>query len=386
MTASSVDIFSGFSISPTPATRQSSDSAFSNHTDSSNLTKQTSSFEEKESTITKTRKRSIDSGDNGSIETSSDYRPSGSKRVEELRRSQKRPKMQSSNTSQADSDYEDNNSASYMPETDSDEPLLNNNFNCKKCPRQFTSRRSLANHVRIHDKKDALVDNIMIEVPQKVEDTADAEEKLSCNKCGKTFKLKIMLNRHFNVCGKTPVKALQKELLVALQPIDGMVNRTIECEICTAKFKTIDNLEKHMKVVHAAVLKREKRENAKVPVPCLYCQKMFADYYEHSLHFYDCPQRDDSLPYECPVCKKITSRKTSYFQHLKNMHFEPRSYHLNNSIEGPESHDCRMCNKKLPSQDLLIKHLAAHMSNIEDNDIGADNESRYVFFLHYVLC
>ncbi|XP_026726503.1 zinc finger protein Xfin-like [Trichoplusia ni] len=367
----------GFSISPTPPTRQSSDSAFSNHTDSSNLTKQASSFEEKESPITKTRKRSIDSGDNGSVDTSSDYRPSGSKRVEELRRSQKRPKMQSSNTSQADSDYEDN-SASYMAETDSDEPLINNNFNCKRCPRQFTSRRSLANHVRIHEKKDGLEDNIVVEIPQKVEDAPDSEEKLSCNKCGKTFKLKIMLNRHFDGCGKIPAKSPQKELLVSLEPIDGMANRNITCEICTAKFKTVDNLEKHMKVVHAAVLKREKRENPKVPVPCLYCQKMFDDYYAHSLHFNDCPQKDESLPYECPVCKKITSRKTSYFQHLKNMHFEPRSYLLNTSVEAePEPyHECRMCNKKLPSQDLLIKHLAAHMSNIEDNDIGADNESR----------
>ena len=213
------------------------------------------------------------------------------------------------------------------------------------------------------------------------EDATDVEDKLNCDKCDKTFKLNIMLKRHLEICGKvtTPVKMPQKELLIALDPIDGMKNRNIVCEMCSAKFKTVDNLAKHMKVVHAAVLKREdKRENGKVSVPCMFCKKKFDDYYVHNAHFNKCPKRDDSLPLECPVCKKVVSRKSNYFIHLKNLHLEPR-ISLKSSVEPEmqEYHECKMCFKKLATQQLLITHLAAHVSNIEDNDGGADNESRY---------
>ncbi|XP_047031274.1 zinc finger protein 91-like [Helicoverpa zea] len=372
----------GFSIrsaSPTPPNRQSSDSAFSNHTDTSNLTKAPSATEEKVTPAARSRKRSIDSIGNASTGASSDYRPSGSKRVEELRRSYKRPRKLSGNISQLDSDYDDN-SAPYLPETDSDEPLLKSNYKCNYCPKQFPSARSLINHKRIHEKKETLGQNAVVDIPQDSGDATDVEDKLNCDKCGKTFKLKIMLKRHQEICAKatSPVKPQQKELLISLEPIDGMTNRNIVCELCNAKFKAVDNLAKHMKVVHAAVLKREKRENGKVAVPCLFCQKSFDDYYVHSAHFNSCANRDDSVPFECPICKKLTSRKTSYFQHLKNMHFEPRMSHERAAVEPQtqDYHECRMCYKKLASQELLITHLAAHVSNIDGNDAAADNDSR----------
>lgn len=207
------------------------------------------------------------------------------------------------------------------------------------------------------------------------------EDKLNCDKCGKTFKLKIMLKRHHDLCGKvdSPVKSPQKELFVSLEPIDGINNRSVDCEMCTAKFKTVDNMAKHMKIVHAAVLKSEldKRKNGKVAVPCMYCRKPFDDYYVHSAHFGMCSKKDDTFPFECPVCKKIATKKSSYFLHIKNMHFEPRMSAGKSSLEPePEFHECRMCFKKLATQELLITHLAAHMSHIDDNEGGGDNESR----------
>lgn len=313
--------------------------------------------------------------------------------MEELRNSQKRPRLQSGNTSQLESDYEDN-SGSYIPETDSDEPLKHT-FKCKSCPKEFSVYKSLAIHTtRMHGKKvDEPVEEKKkeSETPKKNnEDATDVEDKLSCDKCDKTFKLKIMLKRHHDVCGKTPVKSPQKELLISLEPIDAKQNLpqptviTVACEYCSSKFKTLDNLAKHMKIVHAAVLKRDVEPNKKVPVPCLYCNKLFDDYYQHNSHFNECPKYDDSKPFECPVCKKLTSRKTSYYQHIKNMHFEPRMTIVENDTETQEYHECRMCLKKLASQELLIKHLAAHVSNIED-DAAADNESRCVI-TSYILC
>lgn len=375
---------SGFSISPPPPNRQSSDSAFSNHTDSSNITKPSSSFEEKISTATRTRKRSVESDGNVSMGgQSSDFRPTSSKRIEELRNSQKkRPRLQSENTSQPDSDYEDN-SGSYLPETDSDEPLIKNTFKCKFCPKQFTTFRSLANHSRIHTKshnsKTNDVDTVVNEPKKSIEDAADVEDKLSCDKCGKTFKLKIMLKRHSDVCLKTPVKSPQKELLISLAPIDAKpiapqsIVTMIPCEYCVATFRTQENLAKHMKMVHAAVLKREAEANRKVPVPCLYCDLMFNDYHQHNAHFVECPKLDESKPYVCPVCDKWTSRRTSYYQHLRNMHFEPRVSYVEPEIEMHEYHECRMCSKKLVSKEQLIKHLSAHVSNIQD-DGTLDND------------
>lgn len=377
--------FPGFSISPPPPNRQSSDSAFSNHTDTSNLTKPPSFNEEKVTPATRNRKRSADSVDNASTGgASSDYRPSGSKRVEELRRTHKKPRRLSGHVSHLDSDYDDN-SASYLAETDSDEPLLKDSFNCEQCPKRFQSQRSLNVHkTRMHDKKESLGENAVVDIPAQTEDAADVEDKLNCDKCGKTFKLKIMLKRHHEMCGKitSPVKVPQKELLISLEPIDGMKNRNIVCEMCSAKFKSVDNLAKHMKVVHAAVLKREKidkRENGKVSVPCLYCKEQFDDYYVHSAHFNTCPKIDKSIPFECLICKKVVTRRNNYLTHLKNLHFEPRMLPKSSAEPEPqEYHECRMCSKKLPSQELLITHLAAHMSNIDDNDGGADNDSRYM--------
>lgn len=377
-------LISGFSISPPPPNRQSSDSAFSNHTDSSNITKPSSSFEEKISTATRTRKRSVESDGNVSMGgQSSDFRPTSLKRIEELRNSQKkRPRLQSENTSQPDSDYEDN-SGSYLPETDSDEPLIKNTFKCKFCPKQFTTFRSLANHSRIHTKshnsKTNDVDTVVNEPKKSIEDAADVEDKLSCDKCGKTFKLKIMLKRHSDVCLKTPVKSPQKELLISLAPIDAKpiapqsIVTMIPCEYCVATFRTQENLAKHMKMVHAAVLKREAEANRKVPVPCLYCDLMFNDYHQHNAHFVECPKLDESKPYVCPVCDKWTSRRTSYYQHLRNMHFEPRVSYVEPEIEMHEYHECRMCSKKLVSKEQLIKHLSAHVSNIQD-DGTLDND------------
>lgn len=368
----------GFSVTPPPPNRQSSDSAFSSsHTDFSHQSKPSSSAE-KVIPAVRGRKRSHESVDDASVSSRShDEQPTMSKRVKELRKPQKTSRRQSPNASLIESDFEDNSMSHFSAETDSDEPLIHN-YKCKYCSKEFTSGISLSNHLRTHTKEKNLGENAVVDIPKKnMGDANDSEDKLSCDKCSKTFKLKIMLKRHQDTCGKTPQVSPQKELLISLEPIDAVYppkeqSKKLQCEMCTTRFKTIENLEKHMRVIHAAVLKKkrtsvEKKSDGKVCFPCLYCHMTFDDYYVHSGHFAACPKKDDTKPLQCPACDRVLSKKSSYFVHIKSMHFWPRETPY---VATPtkETFDCRMCSKKLASQDLLVTHLAAHMSNIEAPD------------------
>lgn len=330
------------------------------------------------------RKRSHESIDGSVSSRSQDSRPTTSKRVEELRKTKKRSRHSSPIASLADSDYEDTS----FPFSDSDEPLVQI-FKCKQCSKEFKSSFSLRSHMIVHAKEKKMAQDVVVEIPRSnTEDARDSDDKLTCQKCAKTFKLKIMLNRHMESCGKKPMISPQKELLVSLEPIDAVLvakpadpSKKLECEMCTTRFKTPENLEKHMRVVHAAVLKKERRSfepktEEKIAIPCIYCRKPFEDYYVHSAHFRSCPKRDDSLPLKCLLCDKEMAKKCTYFAHIKYVHFWPRE---GKSIEpqSKENFECRMCSKKLGSQEQLITHLAAHMSNIDDGDDFADAESRY---------
>ncbi|XP_061720657.1 zinc finger protein 729-like isoform X1 [Cydia pomonella] len=385
----------GSSSTPVPPNRTSSDSVSSIQTEATNQTKP-SQASELDSTKRNSRKRSHESLEMASASSkSNEFRPTNSKRVEELKSSNKRPRLTASNY-YMDSDYEDNSASQFSGETDSDEPLLRDDFKCKVCGRQFPSAKSLAAHSRIHSgktnkAKDTFPENVVVTIPKKnIQDATDVEDKISCDKCEKTFKLKIMLKRHQETCGKspqktppnTPPKPIQKELLISLEPIDGIHVKRINCSMCTTTFKTIENLEKHMRVVHAAVLPQIKSEpktsNGKVSVPCIYCKKPFDDYYVHSEHFSKCPESTNATTFSCPVCKKVTSKKSAYFKHIKDVHFEPRMWALKpdqleqEQAASQELFECRMCYKQLATEQLLITHLAAHVSNIEE----AGDESR----------
>ncbi|KAG7304543.1 hypothetical protein JYU34_011492 [Plutella xylostella] len=385
----------GFCITP-PPTRQSSDSAFSNHTD---LSKPSSSTEHK-ATPARGRKRSRDDRASQPGE-----RAAPAPRARPARALDKRPRLESTSSTR-DSDYEDRSASHFSPEpeSDSDSPLLKNEFTCEICSKSFQSKASLNSHKQWHTRKTpsyltpnkSLGEDNVVDIPKNnVADSVDDDDKLACDACGKTFKLKIMLKRHADSCSKQQQQppadlSPKKELLISLEPIvtpEKDSDKKINCDLCPTKFKNVENLEKHMRVCHAAVLPEKKREslilkisksaNKKEPVPCLYCGKLFDDYYVHSAHFNTCPQRSDVASLTCRLCKKTFSRKNSYFLHLKNIHLEPRVVsQADDGNQKGESFECRMCNKKMATQEQLIQHLAAHVSNIDDAGSAADEESR----------
>lgn len=288
--------------------------------------------------------------------------------------SQKKPKL----SMNSDSDYEDNCPSFYSPETDSDEPLQHK---CNQCDKAFRTIKSLSAHSKCHKRKSVLnklqIDtNTSLESPKEIKDAADDDDKLSCDKCGKDFKLKIMLKRHHEICEKSSPR---KELMVSLKPIDsGPKTGEIDCDMCTSKFKTIEDLEEH-KVMHAELLQGTINENKKVVAPCLYCGLSFDDYNLHNAHFNTCSQKSDMTTFVCPICTRAITRKGNYFSHLRTHFFSVSSTQSIAEVATKQGiFQCRMCSMKLPNQDSLITHLAAHMSNIDDADEGGDEESRYV--------
>lgn len=312
-----------------------------------------------------------------------DYRPTSTKRVAELRAAEKRQKK-SLNSTYTDSDYEDNSGSQFSAETDSDEPSKNE-FKCKVCGKEFASQKSVSAHSKVHLRKS--YKNVTVNTPppvekKEIENANDIEDKMECEKCNRKFKLKIMLKRHQETCGKV-INSPIKELQVSLEPIDSVsLQNKINCDMCSTKFKTIENLEKHMRVVHAAVLKRDKYEqiveNGAPAVPCYFCAQPFDDYNVYCKHFDTCLEKRDVIIFTCPVCRKVLSKTNTYLLHIKNMHLSVSGNldkSVDKSVEG--SFECRICSKKMVTQDQLISHLAGHMSNMGEEEMAEVN-TRYV--------
>ncbi|XP_068629229.1 zinc finger protein 721-like [Battus philenor] len=353
----------GVNCKPSSSNRQSSYSAFSNHTDTSTIKKDTpTSSVTKTSPGTRSWKRSLDSNDNASISgRSHDSRYSSIKRVEELRTSEKRPRR-SINTPYTDSDYDDRSVSQFSAETDSDELETKGEFNCNICGKEFATKRSVAAHTKVHSRKSK--QNHFANIPEpdsSIQNPMDVDDKLTCDKCNRTFKLKIMLKRHREVCGREPHEKQKKELHVSLKPIDsGGHSTNIECEPCTT-FETVNKVHNSDKTEHNV-------ENGKLAFPCYYkCGQMFDEYGLYTKHVDNCSKKDNTknLFFTCPLCLKLTTKKSAYYNHIKHKHNVWRDLNNDNSKLISE---CRICGKHLASQDQLITHLAAHMSNKEDEE------------------
>lgn len=333
----------GFNITPSP-TRQSSDSGISHRTDVSNKVKKSI---EPESSTSSVRKRSLESVDTSNNGGKYRYKPSTSK----PRDKRARP------TYDSDEDY---TASQASVDTDSDDPVMHK---CDLCDKTFPSRRSMLLHGRVHSRENNIPKSHFVEIPLDNSDiVAVDEDKVACDGCGKTFKLKIMLNRHYLTC---PNKT---------QDNDASETSEFTCKLCNEKYKTIDGLTKHIKVAHNSSAPNPEPKN--VPVPCLYCHKPFTDYFVHASHFNSCNMRSAINTYNCLLCKRKFGRKGAYFSHIRDAHFNNSIANNEDGEEPKESYDCRLCGRSVSSQDELIKHLAAHMSNIDETGATSEADDR----------
>uniref|UniRef100_H2MAX7 PR/SET domain 15 n=1 Tax=Oryzias latipes TaxID=8090 RepID=H2MAX7_ORYLA len=236
-------------------------------------------------------------------------------------------------------------------------------YTCEICGRKFFRVDVLRDHIHVHFKDIALMDEqeredfikkIGISADDSDETDEDEDEddpehhKYNCKKCqlsfakGKEYLKHIMeqhkekgygcaiCNRHF------ALKATYNAHLVIHreQLPDPAVQKYIHpCEICGRIFNSIGNLERH-KIIHTGVKSHG----------CEQCGKSFArkDMLKEHLRVHD-----DNRDYLCAECGKGMKTKHALRHHMK-LH------------KGIKEYECKECNRKFAQKVNMLKHYKRH--------------------------
>ncbi|KAL0994387.1 hypothetical protein UPYG_G00121540 [Umbra pygmaea] len=171
-------------------------------------------------------------------------------------------------------------------------------YSCKKCPVTFFKGRDYLNHIMDLHK----------------------ERGYSCGICNRRFALKATYNAHL---------VIHREQLP-----DPAVQRYIHpCEMCGRIFNSIGNLERH-KVIHTGVKSHG----------CNQCGKSFArkDMLKEHLRVHD-----NIRDFLCAECGKGMKTKHALRHHMK-LH------------KGIKEYECKECNRKFAQKVNMLKHYKRH--------------------------
>ncbi|XP_062869795.1 PR domain zinc finger protein 15 [Trichomycterus rosablanca] len=237
-------------------------------------------------------------------------------------------------------------------------------YTCEICGRKFFRVDVLRDHIHVHFKDIALMDEqeresfirkigISMEDSEGNSDEEDEKDdpehhKYSCKKCQVTFAkgrdyLKHIMEIHKErgygcvICNRRfALKATYNAHLVIHreQLIDPAVQRYIHpCEMCGRIFNSIGNLERH-KIIHTGVKSHS----------CDQCGKSFArkDMLKEHLRVHD-----DIRDYLCAECGKGMKTKHALRHHMK-LH------------KGIKEYACKECNRKFAQKVNMLKHYKRH--------------------------
>nr|XP_015196761.1 PREDICTED: PR domain zinc finger protein 15 [Lepisosteus oculatus] len=237
-------------------------------------------------------------------------------------------------------------------------------YTCEICGRKFFRVDVLRDHIHVHFKDIALMDEQQREqfirkIGISVDDSdgnSDEEEveddpelhKYSCKKCQVTFAkgrdyLRHIMDLHKErgygciICNRRfALKATYNAHLVIHreQLPDPAVQRYIHpCEICGRIFNSVGNLERH-KIIHTGVKSHS----------CDQCGKSFArkDMLKEHLRVHD-----NIRDYLCAECGKGMKTKHALRHHMK-LH------------KGIKEYECKECNRKFAQKVNMLKHYKRH--------------------------
>ncbi|XP_076130563.1 PR domain zinc finger protein 15 isoform X1 [Alosa pseudoharengus] len=237
-------------------------------------------------------------------------------------------------------------------------------YTCEICGRKFFRVDVLRDHIHVHFKDIALMDElereefikkigISMEESDENSDEEDGKDdpehhKYTCKKCQVTFAkgrdyLKHIMDLHKErgygcvICNRRfALKATYNAHLVIHreQLPDPAVQRYIHpCEMCGRIFNSIGNLERH-KIIHTGVKSHS----------CEQCGKSFArkDMLKEHLRVHD-----NIRDFLCAECGKGMKTKHALRHHMK-LH------------KGIKEYECKECNRKFAQKVNMLKHYKRH--------------------------
>ncbi|KAF7701432.1 PR domain zinc finger protein 15 [Silurus meridionalis] len=237
-------------------------------------------------------------------------------------------------------------------------------YTCEICGRKFFRVDVLRDHIHVHFKDIALMDeqereNFIKKIGISMDDSegnSDDEDekddpehhKYSCKKCQMTFAkgrdyLKHIMEMHKErgygcvICNRRfALKATYNAHLVIHreQLPDPAVQRYIHpCDMCGRIFNSIGNLERH-KIIHTGVKSHS----------CDQCGKSFArkDMLKEHLRVHD-----NIRDFLCAECGKGMKTKHALRHHMK-LH------------KGIKEYECKECNRKFAQKVNMLKHYKRH--------------------------
>ena len=138
-------------------------------------------------------------------------------------------------------------------------------YKCQRCEKKFRNNSSIVQHVHYHHR----------------------EKKIDCEKCGRMFPSKSLLNRHMKSCdGVEKIQQKLKHVEYRVSENDSS-DKKYQCMKCEKKFRTINLIWRHIFNMH-----REKKFR------CEFCDKLFPFNYALNTHKKKCHNNPGTLKSE----------------------------------------------------------------------------------------